>query len=98
MARTIDYGNLMHRAMRSLIQSVLEDVGKNGLPGAHHFFITFDTTHPEVQEHLRSVFARVVDWGFRYLKLDFLYAGALQGVRHNDLPREQVAGFTTFVD
>ena len=49
MARSIDYGNLMHRAMRSLIQSVLEDVGKNGLPGAHHFFITFDTTHPEVE-------------------------------------------------
>lgn len=48
MARTIDYGNLMHRAMRGLIQSVLEDVAKNGLPGAHHFFITFDTNHPGV--------------------------------------------------
>ncbi len=48
MARSIDYGNLMHRAMRSLIQSVLEDVSVNGLPGAHHFFITFDTTHPDV--------------------------------------------------
>ncbi|MEH7829454.1 SspB family protein [Gemmobacter denitrificans] len=48
MARSIDYGNLMHRAMRGLIQSVLEDVAQNGLPGAHHFFITFDTTHPDV--------------------------------------------------
>ncbi len=48
MARTIDYGNLMHRAMRGLIQSVLTDVAANGLPGAHHFFITFDTTHPDV--------------------------------------------------
>ncbi len=49
MARSIDYGNLMHRAMRGLIQSVLTDVADHGLPGAHHFFITFDTTHPEVQ-------------------------------------------------
>ncbi len=49
MARSIDYGNLMHRAMRSLIQSVLQDVADHGLPGAHHFFITFDTTHPEVE-------------------------------------------------
>lgn len=49
MARSIDYGNLMHRAMRGLIQSVLEDVAANGLPGAHHFFITFDTTHPGVE-------------------------------------------------
>jgi hypothetical protein len=44
MARSIDYGNLMHRAMRGLIQSVLRDVAAHGLPGAHHFFITFDTT------------------------------------------------------
>lgn len=44
MAASIDYGNLMHRAMRGLIQTVLSDVAKNGLPGAHHFFITFDTT------------------------------------------------------
>lgn len=49
MARTIDYGNLMHRAMRSLIQDVLSDVAENGLPGAHHFFITFETTHPDVE-------------------------------------------------
>lgn len=47
MSRTIEYGNLMHRAMRGLIQEVLEDVRDNGLPGAHHFFITFDTNHPE---------------------------------------------------
>jgi uncharacterized protein len=49
MARSIDYGNLMHRAMRGLIQTVLADVAQNGLPGAHHFFITFDTTHPGVE-------------------------------------------------
>lgn len=49
MARSIDYGGLMHRAMRGLIQSVLADVARDGLPGAHHFFITFDTTHPDVQ-------------------------------------------------
>ncbi|MFA5539412.1 MAG: ClpXP protease specificity-enhancing factor SspB [Gemmobacter sp.] len=48
MAQPIDYGNLMHRAMRGLIQQVLTDVADHGLPGAHHFFITFDTTHPDV--------------------------------------------------
>lgn len=49
MTNTIDYGNLMHRAMRGLIQQVLTDVQKNGLPGEHHFFVTFDTMHPEVE-------------------------------------------------
>ena len=49
MSRVIDYGNLMHRAMRGLIQQVLSDVAANGLPGDHHFFITFDTMHPDVE-------------------------------------------------
>ena len=49
MSDTIDYGNLMHAAMRRLIQSVLEDVRERGLPGEHHFFITFDTLHPDVE-------------------------------------------------
>lgn len=49
MSHSIDYGKLMHQAMRGLIQQVLEDVEQNGLPGAHHFFITFDTTHPLAQ-------------------------------------------------
>ena len=49
MARSIDYGNLMRRALRGLIQTVLRDVAAHGLPGAHHFFITFDTTVDGVQ-------------------------------------------------
>ncbi|NRB36067.1 MAG: hypothetical protein HRU31_15275 [Rhodobacteraceae bacterium] len=48
MSAEIDYGNLMHRAMRGLIRSVLDDVAETGLPGDHHFFITFDTRHPDV--------------------------------------------------
>lgn len=49
MTRSIDYGFLMHRAMRGLIQTVLREVAEQGLPGAHHFFITFDTRHPGVE-------------------------------------------------
>lgn len=48
MTSRIDYGNMMHRAMRSLISDVLAQVAVGGLPGAHHFFITFDTRAPGV--------------------------------------------------
>ncbi|HMQ93072.1 MAG TPA: ClpXP protease specificity-enhancing factor SspB [Amaricoccus sp.] len=48
MAKSINYGQLMHKALRSLIAEVLAQVARDGLPGAHHFFITFDTTHPGV--------------------------------------------------
>lgn len=53
MSRSIDYGSLMHRAMRGLITDVLRGVEADGLPGEHHFFITFDTRHPD---------ARLADW------------------------------------
>jgi hypothetical protein len=49
MADRIDYGNLMHDAMRGLIRKVLSDVATRGLPGEHHFFITFDTNHADVE-------------------------------------------------
>lgn len=49
MSRSIEYGNLMHDAMRGLIRQVLLDVAAHGLPGNHHFFITFDTEHPDAE-------------------------------------------------
>ena len=49
MSRSIEYGNLMHDVMRGLIRQVLLDVAANGLPGNHHFFITFDTSHPDAE-------------------------------------------------
>lgn len=49
MPGSIDYGNLMHHAMRGLIQDVLNRVAEHGLPGNHHFFITFNTLHPDVE-------------------------------------------------
>jgi uncharacterized protein len=48
MDRGIDYGNLMHRAMRGLIRDVMDQVAGHGLPGAHHFFITLNTRHDGV--------------------------------------------------
>jgi alpha-galactosidase len=47
-----------------------------------------DTTHPAVLEWLAALMKQVRAWGFDYLKLDFLYAGALPGQRHQNMPRE----------
>lgn len=48
MAKTINYGQLMHKALRQMLAEVLARVAREGLPGNHHFFITFDTDHPGV--------------------------------------------------
>ncbi|MEA3309602.1 MAG: glycoside hydrolase family 36 protein [Chloroflexota bacterium] len=43
-----------------------------------------DPTHPEVEQYLHDLISTAVEeWGYDYLKLDFLYAGALPGERHN---------------
>jgi hypothetical protein len=60
MAKGIDYRQLMHRAFRQVMAEVLAQVAREGLPGKHHFFITFDTTHPGVDmpAHLRARYPR----------------------------------------
>ncbi len=40
----IRYDVLANEAMRGIIRTVLQRVQKRGLPGDHHFYITFDTT------------------------------------------------------
>jgi alpha-galactosidase len=42
-----------------------------------------DTTNPATLDHLHALFTGLVDEGFTYHKLDFLYAAALAG-RHHD--------------
>ena len=47
-----------------------------------------DVSHPEVLEWLSQLIRKVRGWGYDYLKLDFLYAGALPGKRYKNIPRE----------
>jgi len=47
-----------------------------------------DSAHPQVLEWLKNLIAKVRGWGFNYLKLDFLSAGALPGKHFGDVPRE----------
>jgi hypothetical protein len=39
----IRYDLLTQEALRGVVRTVLTDAAKNGLPGDHHFFVTFDT-------------------------------------------------------
>jgi uncharacterized protein len=40
---TIDYEALAQDAMRNVVRTVLKEAAKSGLPGDHHFYISFDT-------------------------------------------------------
>ena len=42
MAKIINYKKIMNSASLDAIKNILRDVSYNGLPGGHHFYITFD--------------------------------------------------------
>lgn len=44
----IDYGQLIDDAMHVIVKQVLELAQTEGLPGGHHFYISFLTGHPRV--------------------------------------------------
>ena len=46
--------------------------------------VGLDVTHPEVRDYLASSVRELVELGIDYLKLDFLYAGAVPGRRRED--------------
>lgn len=47
-----------------------------------------DLTRDDVIEHVQTVISRARGWGYDYLKLDFLFGGAMPGQRAGSMPRE----------
>lgn len=43
------YDQLIEDALRGVVRQVLAEVAEDGLPGNHHFYITFRTDHPGVE-------------------------------------------------
>ena len=54
----IPYDDVVQEALRAVVGRVLGDVAINGLPGDHHFYITFKTQAPGVSipQHLHERF------------------------------------------
>jgi hypothetical protein len=45
----IRYDLLTQKALRSVVRDVLARIAREGVPGDHHFYISFRTTDPEVR-------------------------------------------------
>ena len=58
----IRYDILAQAALRGVVRTVLADVAKRGLPGEHHFKITFVTAAPGVQlsERMRAQYPQTM--------------------------------------
>ncbi|WP_406131683.1 glycoside hydrolase family 36 protein [Streptomyces anthocyanicus] len=81
------------RTARQRPELLLRDGRGEPVVAGHNWGVgywTLDLTLPAAQEHLRETIRQVVrEWGFTYLKLDFVGAGAVPGVRFADVGREE---------
>ncbi|MFI6484816.1 glycoside hydrolase family 36 protein [Nonomuraea sp. NPDC050663] len=81
------------RTAREHPEYLLRDAEGRPVVAGHNWGTSYwalDLTHPGVQDHLTRLIHRVVhEWGFTYLKIDFINAGAIPGVRHSGAHREQ---------
>ncbi|HEY8191420.1 MAG TPA: ClpXP protease specificity-enhancing factor SspB [Alphaproteobacteria bacterium] len=50
------YDKMVEQALRGVVRQAVEEVVKDGLPGEHHFYITFMTDFPgvEIPDYLRD--------------------------------------------
>ncbi len=56
----LQYDVMVENALRGVVRQALEQVAQYGLPGEHHFYITFRTDHADTQvsERLREQYPR----------------------------------------
>jgi hypothetical protein len=49
MENEINYDKLMEKALQHVVIDALKLAAEEGLPGEHHFYISFKTNHPDVR-------------------------------------------------
>src|SRR5882757_1017955 len=99
------YDLMIEAALRDVVRETLISVSKNGLPGEHHFYITFLTGFPgvEIPEYLHKQYPEemtiVLQYQFFGLKLDddhFTVTLSFNNVKERlKIPIEAI---TTFAD
>ena len=86
------YDLLTQDAMRGVVRTALEKVQKDGLPGEHHFFITFMTQAPGVEisdvlmgryPHEMTIVMQHQFWGLDVREDEFLV-----GLTFNKMPEK----------
>ena len=105
MSDHIDYRDLLHQAFRNLVVEVLSRVAEDGLPGDHHFYLTFDTRHPgvDISDAIRARYPEDMTIVIQHQFYDFAVTPERFSVRleFGGVPETLVVPFdalTVFVD
>lgn len=70
------YDKMVKKALRGVVRDALEEVAAQGLPGDHHFYISFLTHHPGVRvpDYLRAQYKREMTIVLQYQFFDLTAA------------------------
>lgn len=102
---TLRYDKMVESALRGVVRQAVKEVQTRGLPGEHHFYITFMTDYPGVQipgylsERYPGEMTIVLQYQFENLTVDETTMGVT--LRFNDQPEHLVvplAAITIFAD
>jgi hypothetical protein len=103
MADQIRYDLLTQQALRGVVRSVLSDTAKKGLPGDHHFYISFDTRAEGVRlsDRLRAQYPEEMTiilqhqfWDLKVGEGDFEVGLSFGGIPERlTVPFEAINGF-----
>jgi hypothetical protein len=106
MAKEIlQYNVMVEAALRAVVRQSLVDVARVGLPGNHHFYITFRTGYPGIQvpDYLRARYPAemTIVLQFQFYDLEIDDTGFSVTLTFNNAPERLVipfAAITVFAD
>lgn len=103
MTDQIRYDLLTQQALRGVVRNVLTETAKKGLPGDHHFYISFDTKAPGVRmsDRLRAQYPDEMTiilqhqfWDLKVNEDDFEVGLSFGGIPERlTVPFEAINGF-----
>ena len=102
---TLRYDKMVESALRGVVRQAITEVQSRGLPGEHHFYITFMTDFPGVQipDYLRERYPGdmtiVLQYQFENLTVDDISMGVT--LSFNNIPERLIvplAAITIFAD
>ena len=78
----LPYADWIEAALRQVVVRAIEHVGVEGLPGGHHFYLTFRTDHPGVTipAHLRAQYKREMTIVLQHRFWDLKYVPETQAI------------------
>jgi hypothetical protein len=102
---TLRYDKMVELALRGVVKQAVEEVMADGLPGDHHFYITFLTDHPGVNipDYLRDRYPgeMTIVLQFQFYDLDVDDEKMQVTLSFNNVPEKLVvplAAITIFAD